>query len=296
MEYAALYNPYADNGNGKKNAEKLPSLFPTDSFFFEDVTKIDDYRAFFSEMSPETQVVLCGGDGTLNRFINDVKTLRIEKNFFYFPCGSGNDFARDVGGGKTLIPLGEYVRDLPVVAVNGKEYRFVNGIGFGIDGYCCETGDKLREKYPKKKIDYTRIAVKGLLFRYKPTRAIVTVDGEKKYYKKVWLAPVMFGRYYGGGMLPAPRQTRENARGKISVMVFHGCGKAKALCMFPSIFKGEHVKYKKNVSVLCGGKITVCFDKPRALQIDGETITNVTEYTVKSAYLAAEEYRKQRLG
>ena len=49
-------------------------------------------------------------------------------------------------------------------------------------------------------------------------------------------------------------------------------------------------------SVLSGQKITVKFNKPRAIQIDGETIKNVTEYTVKSAYIVADERRKKRLG
>lgn len=50
--------------------------------------------------------------------------------------------------------------------------------------------------------------------------------------------------------------------------------------MFPSIFKGEHVKKKKNVAILTGKNITVIFDRPNPLQIDGETVLNVTSYTV----------------
>ena len=53
--------------------------------------------------------------------------------------------------------------------------------------------------------------------------------------------------------------------------------------VFPSIFKGEHVNHKEMVEVLTGKEITVKFDAPTALQIDGETVKNVTEYTVKSA-------------
>lgn len=295
MKYIALYNPYADNGNGKENAEMLTIASALDEFEYVDITTINNYEKFFSETPVETRIVLCGGDGTLNRFINDTKKIRIKQKLYYHPCGSGNDFARDVGTGENLIPLEEYIKNLPVVCVNGKEYRFINAVGFGIDGYCCETGDKLRAKKPKKKINYTSIAVKGLLFHYRPTRAIVTVDGKKTFYKKVWLSPTMFGKYYGGGMMPAPKQARTSVHGTTSVMVFHGCGKLKTLCVFPSIFKGEHIKHKKNISILSGHAITVKFQKPRTLQIDGETITNVTEYTVKSAYIVADERRK-RLG
>lgn len=136
----------------------------------------------------------------------------------------------------------------------------------------------------KKDINYTAIAIRGLLFDYKPKTATVTVDGEKHTYEKVWLAPTMNGRFYGGGMIPTPAQSRTNDT--VSTMLFHDCGKLRALMMFPSIFKGEHVKYTKNVAVLTGNEITVEFDRPAPLQIDGETILGVTSYTVTSAALA----------
>ena len=53
--------------------------------------------------------------------------------------------------------------------------------------------------------------------------------------------------------------------------------------IFPSIFKGEHVKHVKNVEVLTGKEIKVVFDSPRAVQVDGETVVGVTEYTAKSS-------------
>ena len=63
-------------------------------------------------------------------------------------------------------------------------------------------------------------------------------------------------------------------------MLFHGSGKLKTLMIFPSIFKGEHVKYKKNITILQGKSISVRFSRPASLQIDGETVLGVTEYSV----------------
>ena len=151
-------------------------------------------------------------------------------------------------------------------------------MGFGIDGYCCEVGDKLRAK-SEKPVNYTGIAIKGLLFHYKPTEATVIVDGKEYHFKKVWIAPTMFGRFYGGGMMPTPEQTRE--ADQLSVMVFHGSGKLKTLMIFPSLFKGEHIKKEKHVTILSGKEITVKFSEARPLQIDGETILGVTEYTAR---------------
>ncbi|MBQ1839650.1 MAG: diacylglycerol kinase family protein, partial [Ruminococcus sp.] len=136
----------------------------------------------------------------------------------------------------------------------------------------CEQSDK--------PINYTSIAIKGMLFYFKPANATVTVDGKSFTFKKAWLAPTMKGRYYGGGMMAAPHQNRLDPEHKVTCMVMNGAGKLHTLIDFPSIFKGEHVK-KKIVHVMKGSHIKVSFDRPTSLQIDGETILNVTEYEVK---------------
>lgn len=67
-----------------------------------------------------------------------------------------------------------------------------------------------------------------------------------------------------------------------SAMVMYGAGKLKTLAVFPSIFKGEHVRHGEMVEVLTGHNIRVEFDRPTPLQIDGETIPDVTSYEVVS--------------
>lgn len=56
--------------------------------------------------------------------------------------------------------------------------------------------------------------------------------------------------------------------------------------VFPSIFKGKHIEHKEMVEVLTGNEITVEFDRPTPLQIDGETVSGVTSYTVRTAAAA----------
>ena len=282
--YRILYNPLANNGKGLQTSEALRAMFPDDDLHFEDLTAIGDYASYFADLSAGDVVILCGGDGTLNRFINDTEGLTLNREILYFAAGSGNDFRHDVCGAdeeNKPFSLAKYIRDLPTVTVKDKTYRFLNGIGYGIDGYCCEVGDAIRQNTPDKAINYAGIAIKGLLFHYKPTNAKVTVDGETRTYKKVWLAPTMNGRYYGGGMEIAPAQDRLGD-GTLSVVVMYGSGKLKTLVVFPSIFKGEHVSHKEMIDIRCGREITVEFDRPDALQIDGETILGVTSYTARA--------------
>ncbi len=274
-KYYVLYNPIANSGNCL-NSAKMLSVTLYGEVNYVDISKINSYKRFFSGLDDSYSIVICGGDGTLNRFINETKGINFTNDVYYYPCGTGNDFYKDVNNNEELIKINDYIKGLPTVSVNDKEYSFINGVGFGIDGYCCEEGDRLHEK--NKKVNYTKIAILGLLFKYKPTNAKIIVDGVEHSYKKVWLSPTMYGKYYGGGMIPCPTQSRYDEEKKISVMVFHGSNKLKTLMIFPNIFKGEHVKSKKHVEVLSGKNIEVIFDDSRALQIDGETIKGVTSY------------------
>ena len=272
-----IYNPLAGDGTAEEDA-KLLQVVLNDELEYYDMTHITNYAAFLSGLGKNDFLVIVGGDGTLNRFVNDTIGMEIPQDILYLPSGSGNDFARELDACGNPFVITPYLKNLPSVEVKGKTYRFVNGIGFGIDGYCCQVGDE-RKKASSKKVNYCGIAIKGLLFHFAARNARVTVDGEEYVYKKVWIAPTMHGKYYGGGMIPAPGQDRSS--GKLSVMLFHGAGRLRTLCVFPSIFKGEHVKHKNMVAVHTGQEITVEFDRPTPLQIDGETIPDVTKYTAR---------------
>ena len=272
-----LYNAKSHNGNQLDTIEKLKNL---------EATKINvlevKYDEFFEKLMADDKVILVGGDGTLNHFVNDVDGKELPCKFYYLASGTGNDFQNDMKEHLEdgLIYLNDCIKDLPTVIINEKSYKFINGIGFGIDGYCCEVGDDLQAKSDKP-VNYTSIAIKGLLFHYKRPNARVTVDGVTKEYKGVWLAPTMLGKFYGGGMMIAHSQDRFNSDKVLTNVVMHKSCKLKTLIVFPKIFKGEHVKHTEMIDVRTGKEFTVEFDRPTALQIDGETVRNVTKYTVR---------------
>ena len=216
-----LYNSLANNGI---KPEMAPGTELVDAVGL-------NYPEYLNGLSPEDEVVLVGGDGTVNYFINAVKGTDIKNNIYLW------------GNGKLKARI---------------------------------TADA-QEKSPQEKIDYSGIAIKGLLFHFKPCHAEITVDGVKHEFDHVWIAPTMKGKYYGGGMKMAPDQDRFSD--KLTVVVYHCRSKLKALIAFPSIFKGEHVNKTGIVDIFTGNEIMVRFSRPCAAQIDGETVLNVSEYT-----------------
>ncbi|MCR5189204.1 MAG: hypothetical protein K6C97_09735 [Treponema sp.] len=279
-----LYNLLANNNSGESASEEVKGILSGKEFTVKDITREGNLAQYIKPLAEGDSLVIVGGDGTLNRVINNLYGKIKWDNVYYYAAGSGNDFAHDVKDCEKflafLIPLKKYVENLPTVYVNGMQRKFINGIGFGIDGYCCEMGDEQRA-ISTDKINYTAIAIKGLLGKFKPCNGRIIVDGVEKKYKKIWLAPTMIGKFYGGGMMVTPDQDRLNTEHTVSAVVWQGGGKLGTLMKFPKIFEGTHLKYKKNIHSFVGHEIVVEFDKPQALQIDGETVKNVTSYTVR---------------
>ena len=287
-----LFNPLSNNRHGEAGAKKIIEIPEYKDAKFIDITKIK-LREYIASAPADDKLVLAGGDGTIHFLINKLGGKIPERPIYYYPTGNGNDFKADIKEKDAVVQLNKYLKDLPNVSVNGcKRILFLNGIGYGIDGYCCEEGDRLK-KQTTKPINYAAIAIKGILGKFKQRSAIVTVDGVKREYKHVWLTATMNGRYYGGGMAIAPDQDRLDPERKLTVVVFHCKNKLKTLMVFPSIFKGKHVEHTKIVEVLTGHEITVEFDRPTPLQVDGETYVNVNQYTVSAGSANASESGKE---
>lgn len=277
-----LFNPLANNSKGEQDAR----MWASDNNAkceFKSLLEISDMKAFFDGLGEDDDVILTGGDGTLNRFANDVYGYGFKNPVFYVKCGSGNDFYRDnekyAKDGR--IDLRPFLKDLPLVTVNGIQRRFLNGIGYGIDGETCRIGD-IQRATSDKPVSYSKIAIRLLLGSYKLKKANVTVDGRTSKFENVWMASTMKGRFYGGGMMVAPAQDRFNKEGTVSVVALYKKSRLITLMRFPSLNKGEHVNKKDWVTVQTGKKVTVSFDQPCALQIDGDVIENVLTYSVET--------------
>lgn len=277
MNYV-LYNPLSTSSFPPYELKSEMEKHLVGKSQFLDVTKIASKEDFFKSVTKDDNIIISGGDGTLNRLVNFLDLDECKNRIYLHKAGNGNDFLRDINELRDdFIEITQYLKHLPKVTLNGETSKYLNGVGFGVDGMVCVESDKLKAK-GKKNINYTTLAIKLLLFKFKRVNASVTVDGKSYNFKHVYIGSAMNGKYYGGGMKEAPNQDRSSDL--VSVVIWHNFNPLTGLISFPKIFTGEHVNNKKHITVLTGKDVTMTFSKPTDLQIDGESYHAVTSYHV----------------
>lgn len=111
--YLILYNPLAENDRGFEYAKYLQEdlKFPST---LVDITKVSNLTNLVS--NTDSQIILCGGDGTINYFVNNCNYEKTCSSILYYPIGSGNDFYRDTETTANefgFIRLTPFIADLP---------------------------------------------------------------------------------------------------------------------------------------------------------------------------------------
>jgi diacylglycerol kinase family enzyme len=273
-----LYNPLANGGNGTAGIDDVAAAFAPQATETKNVLELDT-RTFLTGLSETDQVILCGGDGTINKLVNAIEGADIAVPIYVWKFGTGNDFWRDVPekADKQMVRLNEHIQRLPYAEIGGQHVCFINNCSFGLDGIVCETGDRIKRQRKKGKVSYAWLAIRSIIADYHCGNARVTVDGETREYTKVWMASALNGRYVGGGMKLAPDQDRDSD--KLCCLVWHGTNRLHTLIRLVSVFWGGHVKWKNMCDVRFGSHIQVEYDRPTAAQLDGEVISGVTGYT-----------------
>lgn len=276
-----LFNPMANGGRGDRGLEDVTGALSAEAPQVVDVTQTDT-AALLAGLAPDDKVVLCGGDGTVNRLINDLGGEAPAVPIYLWRFGTGNDFLRDVTIGTPdedarSILLNDRIPGLPVAQIAGRDpFRFLNGCSCGVDAVVC--GMMEESRLSPKKASYAATALRVFFRRYKPMHGRVTVDGETREYDNLWMAVSMNGRFQGGGMKFAPDQQRDSDR--LCCVVWHGTSPLGTLLRFPFVIVGKHTVFPY-CDVRFGREIAVELDAPTTLQYDGEVIYGVSGYTAR---------------
>ncbi|MCF2858536.1 diacylglycerol kinase family lipid kinase [Pseudoalteromonas sp. SMS1] len=180
--------------------------------------------------SRSTQVVVLGGDGTLNLAVNAIAGTDVVLSLL--PCGTGNDFSRQFGYSsrhwRDTIFSGK-ARKIDVGQVGHRYFINIAGIGFNADVVSTMGGKK-----PFGKLSYGLTGALKLV-RYK---GVVIDYGHGSHATMMCL--FSNGRHFAAGLTPAPNASIDD--GMLQVMTISMVAWYKRLVCFTLMLFGLHTR------------------------------------------------------
>lgn len=224
------------------------------------------------------RVYSVGGDGTLNEIINGITGDHMELGII--PCGSGNDAVRSIY--PTTDPL-VLLNTLPAASsklldmgkINGRYFINIASIGFDAEVVTLSRKFK-RIPLVSGSMAYI-LGVLAAVIGLKKHRVRISMDDAPERTNELLLCAFANGRYYGGGMKPAPEA--EMTDGILDICEVENPGRIRLLKFFPAFMKGEHGTLKE-VSMHRCKQIELTAARPMPINIDGE-ITQDTRVTIE---------------
>ena len=285
MKPLIIINPAAGNSQTEFNWLKVKEILDQNKFEYDHV--FTEYPKHASEIakkevaSGRDAIIAIGGDGTYSEVVNGMMAAKQEGSTLKFgviASGTGNDFIRSAKIPNDFeencrriidphyVPIDVGMIDFKEKGEN-KKYYFVNSVGMGFDAEVIE-----RVQSGHKNGSGTIPFVKALLRvlpKYKPINVGISIDDEKFIPYKIMTAVVANGAYFGGGMMIAPdADIRDSLFNVVDVTEM---SKARLLKIFPSIYKGTHVK-QKEVVLNVAKKVVLNGPDFATIQADGEVI------------------------
>lgn len=270
--YILLYNPLSNKGCGESKYLKVAKKLAKKKQDYKGYSLLDingKEAEFLVSLNKEDIIVIIGGDGTLHQVVNRIKHLNLENRIFFCKGGSGNDFSRDHKG--TMFEITRELKHLPKLIIDGKETTFINGAGMGIDAAVCQRVNEQGKLGIEE--SYFKTAIK-IFKNFKQFSVDLIIDGQPRHFDKVWFISFQNGCYFGGGMKLAPHAKREDDH--LDLFVIHSVKLWKLLLIFPLIFIGKHLVFKKvGIEEIFCKKATLTCHGFDILQCDGETVSGV---------------------
>jgi YegS/Rv2252/BmrU family lipid kinase len=286
--YHFIINPKSSSGKGIRHWWTVKDELDRQNIkYTADFTKQEGHAIKLAqEICHENQgiknIVVLGGDGTLNEVINGIDNYE-DVILGYIPSGSSNDLARSLRIPKNpLKSLSNVLKPNRFIYLDYGEMifedsdikprRFGCSSGVGYDAGVCEEVQKSALKkrlnsFGAGKFIYLAIAIKQL-FTTKLQDATLIVDKIKtEKYKRVLLISNMIHKFEGGGLKIAP--DADPTDGKLSICLVHGLPRAMLMLLFPTILFGKHTHFKGVETFHCSS-LEIMLDRQVAVHTDGE--------------------------
>ena len=272
-----LVNPAANRGRGKAVGDKVFTLLakagiPAINLSAESALAAQAKSQIAISDQEISGVIAIGGDGTTQLGVNICVPNQLPLGII--PAGSGNDQARELNiklgdpesAVQNILNSLEKPRRVDVMRVttSTREFWSLGSISGGFDALCAQRANGL--KWPKGPNSY-KAALLLELPKFQPIEYHLEVDGEHRSIKAM-LCGVANVKNFGGGMRISPES--EITDGMLEVFILHEVSRPRLLKIFPTVYKGEHVKFPE-VEIFKAQSIRVSNDG-FPMTCDGELI------------------------
>lgn len=279
MDHLFIINPVAGHGKPLKLIPEIKKIFSfrNDNYKIE-ITERPGHATEIAKdytSKKKYRVYSIGGDGTLNEVLNGV--VNSGSSLAVIPAGNGNDFSRNFNLDLNVTSK-RYGYEILNRTVNGKEEPvdivkinnryFINISSVGLDAEVANTTNKLKKTGLLRGSFAYLVGIFATLLKFNSHILKVTIDGQT-FEKESLLLAVANGKYYGGGIQPAPDACIND--GFLDICFVKKMSVLKIIRLLPLYIKGQHGGLEE-VTFYKGKKIEVQNAREMALNIDGEII------------------------
>ena len=277
-----LVNPQAGQGSGGTMASKVLQIISqrgdTGKIFTSKDKKDLEHLAKKVAGSNCDQLVVIGGDGTLNTVVNGLfengKALAPELPLAIVPGGSGCDYFRGISQNRKktwqeiLLNYQTKKIDVAVTKFTGIEFKqryFLNMTGIGLSAKIVEKKNKNPPWLPKD-LSYVLPGITQIL-SYPGATVKVTTPTQTWDKLKVLAIFASKGPFAGGGMLLGPHANWHDAQ--LAITMIENGPLLKKLWKFPKVINGK-TSSEESIHRIKAPWMEVSASPPLMVECDGE--------------------------
>ncbi|MGB0525190.1 MAG: diacylglycerol/lipid kinase family protein [Flammeovirgaceae bacterium] len=272
-EFLLVINPVA----GKKDKDKLLAQtkhylnqhsFAYQTFFTRRKGHAIEYLQK-SLLDRYTDIIVIGGDGTVNEVLNGLKSKNHSIPISIIPTGTGNDYIKSLPFPKTLaeqLEVAAFGRCLAVDIGRCNGRYFLNTMGFGFDGKVVATMEERGKRFGGH-LAYL-YTVLHTVTRFSEPQVRFIIDGKERK-ERIFLMAINNGTTYGGGFKITPNAQVDD--GFFNVCLIKKISVWRRFLNLPKLQKGTHTQIKE-VEMLQCQSLLIDYAPHIQAHIDGEFI------------------------
>ena len=272
--YNIIYNPVAGKRKAYKNLQVIERVLKEREVEYQvwESGGIHDaeYIARKLTQEGETNIIVLGGDGTLNEVLNGLEDPSV-CTLGLVPSGTGNDFAArmniPLNPEKAILRILENKPQL-VNYIDVSGTRSMNIAGLGID---VDVLERCMRGRLRGKLKYLFSLVHSL-FAFKGIKVRIEREGMEVEMRDVLICAVCNGSVFGGGIKICP--AADPTDDQLDVVVVDCIGSVFAIIKaFIQLMKGKVLEYPLT-TYFKTDKVTFVPEGKCPIQLDGEVYQN----------------------